>query len=63
MGLNLDATAKDLDELLPLQLFREVTKTLPSSSQGLFAVIVLSFLDLSRHVVPIGRSERGLEYQ
>ena len=63
MGLNLDATAKDLDELLPLQLFREVTETLPSSSQGLFAVSVLSFLDLSRLVVPIGRSERGLEYQ
>jgi len=52
MGLNLDAAAKDLDELLPLQIFREFTETLPSSGQGIFAVSVLSSFDLSRLVVP-----------
>ena len=32
MGLHLDATTKNLNELFPLQLFREVAKALPSSS-------------------------------
>ena len=63
MGLNLDAAAKDLDELLPFQLFREATKSLPFSTQGFFAVNVLGFLDLSRLVVSITRSEQGGEYQ
>jgi len=53
MSLNLDATTKDFNELLPFQLFREVAKTLPSSSQGFFAVSILGFLDLTRLVVPI----------
>jgi len=54
MGLNLDdAATKNLNELLPLQLFREIVKALPSSSQGLFAVRVLGFFDLSSFVVPM----------
>ena len=61
MGLNLDAAAKDLDKLFPFQLFREFTKALPSSSQGFYAVSILSFLDLSRLIVPIDPSERGRE--
>ena len=63
MGLNLDAAAKDLNELLPLQIFREFTETLPSSSQGFFAVSILRFFDLSRLVVPTTVSEQEWEYQ
>ena len=63
MSLNLDAAAKDLNELFPLQLFREATKTLPSSCQGLFAVNILSPLDLSCLVVSITLSEGQWEYQ
>ena len=58
MGLNLDATTKDLNELLPFQLFREVTKALPLSSQGFFAVNILSFLNLSCLVIPVVLNER-----
>ena len=60
MGLNLDATAKDLNELLPFQLFWKVTKALPSASQGVFAVRVLGFFDLSGLVVPttLGEGEQ-----
>lgn len=58
MGLNLDAATKDLNELLPLQIFREFTETLPSSSQGFFAVSILIFFDLSRLVVPLTVGEQ-----
>jgi len=58
MRLNLDATTKNLNELLPLQLFREVAKALPSSSQGFFAVRVLGFFDLSSLVVSMTLGER-----
>ena len=58
MGLNLDATTKDLNELLPFQLFWEVTKALPLSSQGFFAVNILSFLNLSCLVIPVVLNER-----
>ena len=61
MGLNLDAATKNLNELLPLQLFREVAKALPSSTQGLFAVRVLGFFDLSSFVVPMTLCERERE--
>ena len=57
MGLNLDATTKNLNELLPLQFFREFTETLPSSSYSLFAVSILSFSDLSGLVVSMAVSE------
>jgi len=57
MSLNLDAAAKDLNELLPLQFFWEFTETLPSSGQSFFAVSILSFFDLSRLVVPTTVSE------
>ena len=63
MSLNLDAAAEDLDELLPFQLFREFTEVPPSSCQGLFAVNILSFFDLSRLVVTITVGEQEQEHQ
>ena len=58
MGLNFDTTTKDLNELLPFQLFREVTKALPLPSQGFFAIRVLGLLDLPSLIVPTTLSER-----
>ena len=58
MGMNLDAPTKDLNELVPFELFREVTKTFPLSGQGFFAISILSILDLSRLVVPMTVGEQ-----
>ena len=55
MGVDLDAAAKDLNELLPLQLLRDVVtmEIIPVPCEDCCAVIILSFFDHPRLVVPI----------
>ena len=62
VSLDFDATAKNLNELFPFQLFREVTESLPFISQSFLTISVLSFLELPRLVVSMTTSEQEGRY-